>query len=194
MHPVGVQFGLSRGLLQLRGDQVFLSDHLLESVALEAQLYVELRKPPTHNSIFTEIVNRVAQDALAREQAGQRQEFVTFFAGLPRALYHTLLVLAENVDMGRKKGSNGFVTNEDLWHEFSQRAVDVKPARSLAKLRKSLFGECREIVKRRYAERDPVNARHADLMALFLFNRWNGTGLLAMAEAIVVLHSSDSSQ
>jgi len=194
MHPVGVQFGLSRGLLQLRGDQVFLSDHLLESVSLEAQLYVELRKPPTSNSIFTEIVNRVAENALSQEQMGQRQEMVSFFAGLPRALYHTLIMLAENANMGRKKGRNGFITNEELWHEFSERAVDVKPAKTMARLRKSLFVECRKIVKRRYAERDPENEKHADLMALFLFNRWNGTGLLAMAEAIVVLHSSDSSQ
>src|SRR5258708_30751965 len=32
MHPSGVQFGLSRGLLQLRGEEVLLSDELLEDL------------------------------------------------------------------------------------------------------------------------------------------------------------------
>jgi hypothetical protein len=192
MHPVGVQFGLSRGLLQLRGDDVFLADRLIESVSLEAQLYVEMKKPPTSNTIFSEMVTRVAREALAHEQQAQRQEIITFFAGLPRALYHTLITLAEKASMGRRQGKNGFITDEEVWHQFSERAVDVKPQKTLARVRKSLFAECRDVVRQRYAERDPQNAKHTDLMALFLFNRWNGTGLLAMAEALVVLHSSQS--
>ena len=46
MHPSAVQFGLSRGLLQLRGDEVLLSDQLLETVSLEAKAHLELGKPP----------------------------------------------------------------------------------------------------------------------------------------------------
>jgi len=38
-------------------------------------------------------------------------------------------------------------------------------------------------VKKRYAQKDPDNARHADLVALFMFNFWNATGLLPMAQA-----------
>ena len=37
MHPSGIQFGLSRGLLQLRGEEVLLSDQLLEAISLEAR-------------------------------------------------------------------------------------------------------------------------------------------------------------
>ena len=37
MHPSGVQFGLSRGLLQLKGEEVLLSDKLLEAISIEAR-------------------------------------------------------------------------------------------------------------------------------------------------------------
>ena len=46
MHPLGVEFGLSRGLLQLRGDEVLLSDQLLEAISVEAQKQLQLGRPP----------------------------------------------------------------------------------------------------------------------------------------------------
>jgi len=52
MHPSGVHFGLSRGLLQLRGQEVLLSDPLLEAISVEAQLRVQLRKPPIDGKIL----------------------------------------------------------------------------------------------------------------------------------------------
>ena len=45
MHPSGVQFGLSRGLLQLKGEEVLLSDKLLETISVEAQVRLHLGKP-----------------------------------------------------------------------------------------------------------------------------------------------------
>ena len=92
MHPSGVQFGLSRGLLQLRGEEVLLSDQLVGAISLD---------------------------------------------------------------------------DPEFWDEFSNGAVDVKikPGKSIAKLQKSLFKVCHDVVKKRYAENDPDNARHADLIA-----------------------------
>ena len=40
MHPSGVQFGLSRGLRQLRGEEILLSDQLVETISLQAQMYL----------------------------------------------------------------------------------------------------------------------------------------------------------
>ncbi len=81
------------------------------------------------------------------------------------------------------------ITDPDFWNEFCNRAVDVKikPGKSIAKLQKSLFKVCHEIVKKRYAQHDPDNARHADLITLFMFNFWNATGLLPMTQAVVIL-------
>src|SRR6059036_1888263 len=79
----------------------------------------------------------------------------------------------------------------EFWKEFSERVVDMKakPGKIIAKLQKALFKVCHEIVKRRYTENDPDNARHADLIALFMFNFWNVTGLLPMTQALVILGS-----
>ena len=70
--------------------------------------------------------------------------------------------------------------------------VKIKPGKSIAKLQKSLFKVCHEIVKERYAQNDPDNARHADLIALFMFNFWNAIGLLPMTQAVVILSNSAS--
>jgi hypothetical protein len=47
MHPSGVQFGLSRGLLQLPGGEVLLSDQLLETISAEAHRAPPTRQPPS---------------------------------------------------------------------------------------------------------------------------------------------------
>ena len=52
---------------------------------------------------------------------------------------------------------------------------------------KSLFKVCHRLVKKRYAQNDPGNSRHADLIALFIFNFWNAIGLLPMTQAVVIL-------
>jgi hypothetical protein len=51
MHPLGVQFGLSRGL-QLRGEEVLLFDSLLEAISAEGRLYVCLGKPAIHGNFL----------------------------------------------------------------------------------------------------------------------------------------------
>src|SRR5260370_11787280 len=95
MHPSGVQFGLTRGLLQLRGEEVLLSDQLLEAISVEAQLRLHLGKPPIDGNFLVEMTVRAAQSAMGNEQTGRRQEIVPFFAGLNRAMYYNLSPLAE---------------------------------------------------------------------------------------------------
>jgi len=64
MHPFGVQFGLSRGLLQLRGGEILLSDQLLEAVSVEAQLHTHLGRPPIQGNFLVDITVRAAEKAL----------------------------------------------------------------------------------------------------------------------------------
>ena len=191
MHPSGIRFGLSRGLLQLRGEEVLLSDQLLDAISLEAQLHLHLGRPPIDGNFLVDITVRAAQNALGNEREGRRQEVTPFFANLNRTMYYTLCRVAERAGLARKEPRR-LITDPEFWDEFSNGAVDVKikPAKSIAKLQKSLFKVCHEIVKKRYAENDPDNARHADLIALFMFNFWNATGLLPMAQAVVILGSN----
>ena len=191
MHPTAVQFGLSRGLLQLRGEEVLLSDQLLETISVEAQLHLHLRKPPIQGNFLVDITVRAAQSALGSEQNSRRQEIVPFFAGLNRTMYYSFCRVAERAGLARKEPRK-LVTDPGFWDEFSIAAADVKikPGQSMAKLQKSLFKVCHEIVKKRYAQSDPDNARYADLIALFMFNFWNATGLLPMTQAVVILGSN----
>jgi hypothetical protein len=190
MHPSGVQFGLSRGLLQLRGEEVLLSDKILEAVSVEAQLRVRLGKPPIDGNFLVDMTVRAAESALGNDYSGRRQEIVPFFAGLNRTMYYTFCRVAERAGLAHKEPRR-LLTNPDFWNEFSTRAVDVKikPGKSIARIQKGLFKVCLEIVRARYAQNDPDNARHADLMALFMFNFWNVTGLLPMAQAVMILGS-----
>ena len=187
MHPSGVQFGLSRGLLQLRGEEILLSDQLLEAISVEAQLHIHLRRPPIQGNFLVDITVRAAEKALWDDSTGRRQEINPFFAGLNRVMYYTLCRVAERAGLAHKEPRK-LMTNPNFWKEFSTWAVDIKIKRgeSMAKIQKSLFKVCHEIVKRRYAENDPENARHADLIALFMFNFWNAIGLLPMAQALVI--------
>jgi len=191
MHPLGVQFGLSRGLLQLRGEEVLLSDELLEVISLEAQLHLHLRRPPIDGNFLVDITVRAAQALLQNQPGDRRQEVVPFFASLNRTMYYTFCRVAERAGLAHKEPRR-LITNPEFWHEFSERAVDIKikPGKSIAKIQKSLFKVCHEIVKERYAKNDPDNARHADLIALFMFNFWNVTGLLPMAQAVVIMGAS----
>src|SRR5215469_12492717 len=103
MHPAGVQFGLSRGLLQLRGEEVLLSDALLETISLEAQTHLRLGRPPIRGNFLVDITVRAAQDALGSQHQGRREEMVPFFAHLNRTMYYSCCRVAERAGVGHKE-------------------------------------------------------------------------------------------
>src|SRR5215467_6313027 len=103
MHPSGVQFGLSRGLLQLRGDEVLLSEQLLEAISLEAQKHIQLGRPPIRGNFLVDLTVRAAQDAAATQPPGRQQETVPFYAHLNRMMYYTLCHVAERAGLAHKE-------------------------------------------------------------------------------------------
>src|SRR5262249_54890623 len=191
MHPSGVQFGLSRGLLQLRGEEVLLSQQLIDAVSAQAQQHVQLGRPPIQGNFLVDMTIRAAQDALQTQHQGRTEEMVPFFTALNQTMYYTFCRLAEKAGIADKKPDR-LMTNTELWKEFAERAVDiqVKRGKSVKKLRKALFNVCHELVTKWYTEKDPENARYADLIALFMFNFWNAIGLLPIAQHAVTLASS----
>src|SRR5581483_7615598 len=139
MHPAGVEFGLSRGLLQLRGDEVLLSEQLLEAISLEAQKHLRLGRPPIRGNFLVDITVRAAQDALGTQHQGRREETVPLFAHLNRTMYYTCCRVAERANIGHKEPTR-FLTNPDFWSEFVTRMVgaNIKPGKSIAKIQKTL--------------------------------------------------------
>src|SRR2546422_2325337 len=129
MHPSGVQFGLSRGLLQLRGEEVLLSDQLLEAISLEAQLHLHLGRPPIQGNVLVDITVRAAQNALGNDQGARRQEIVPFDAGLNRTMYYTLCRVAERAGLAHKEPRR-LITNPEFWAEFCARVAVQGDAKS----------------------------------------------------------------
>src|SRR5436305_1616649 len=134
MHPSGVQFGLSRGLLQLKGNEVLLSDPILEAISVEAQFRVQCRKPPIDGNFLVDMTVRAAEYLLENQNRGQRQEIVPFFAGLNRTMYYTLCRVAERAGLAHKEPRR-LITNPEFWTEFSEGAADLKlrPGSNVAK-------------------------------------------------------------
>jgi len=180
MDPAGIKFGLSRRLLRYRGDEVLLADVVVEELSRQAQLWLDLKKPPIQGNFLVDFTIRAA-DKLLDNNRGSSHEIAPFFEGLNRMMYYTLCRVAERAGVATKQPDR-LLTNEDMWSEFCTRAADieVKPSRNSGRnvrLQRSLFKICRNLVKERYAQYDPDNARHADLVALFIFNFGNATGV-----------------
>src|SRR5207244_8412422 len=138
MHPSGIQFGLSRGLLQLRGEEVLLSDQLVEAISAQAQLHLQKGRHPIQGNFLVEITVRAAQDSAAHQLQGTRQEMTPFYAGLNRTMYYTLCRVAERAGLAHKEPRR-LITNPELWHESCARAVDVDsyPGHSGARMQKA---------------------------------------------------------
>ena len=104
-----------------------------------------------------------------------RQEVVPFFTGLDRILNETLMFLAEKAEIGRKIGCE-FLTGRVFWDEFGERVRRLQLGDDLDEVRKLFFLECCDVVRFLCKEHDLENSRHADLIALFMFNSLHRTG------------------
>ncbi len=182
MHPAGIKFGLSLDLLQLRGAAVVVADQLLESISVEARRRIHEGEPVTGTDIWDEVVNEGLGKVFERTDA-PRQEVVPFFLGLDRVLSETLMPLAERAGMGRKIGRE-FLIDKAFWDEFGERIRGLQLTDDMIEARKLFFRECCNTVRILCVQHDPDNARHADLLALFVFNDLNATGALTILERL----------
>ena len=110
-------------------------------------------------------------------------------------MYYSFCRLAEQAGIAHREPGR-LMTHTGFWDEFTEGAADIafKPAKSTKKLQKALFKVCHELVKKSYSQNDPENSRHAELIALFMFNFWNAIGLLPITQAILSLGSSPGGQ
>src|SRR5579864_4587420 len=132
MHTAAVQFGLSRGVLQLRGAEVLLSDALLETISDQARLHIQQGRPPIQGNFLVDITVRAAQDALRNQHQGRREEIAAFYASLNRTMYYTLCRVAERAGLAQKEPDR-LLTAPDFWEEFITKALDagIKPGKSI---------------------------------------------------------------
>jgi len=174
VHPAGIKFGLSEGLLQLRGADVVVSDQLFESISSEARRRIKLGRRVDGSLIWDHVVNR-GLCKVFQQTSAPRQEVVPFFMALDRVIRESLMPLAERAQIGRKIGRD-FIAQPAFDDEFRDRILRLDFGHDVTVARKLLFRESCDTVRMLCAQHDPENTQHADLLALFMFNFLHTTG------------------
>jgi hypothetical protein len=170
MHPAGIKFGLSHGLLELNGADVVLSGHFLESISEMARRKVQRRKRVM--GIWDEAVRAGLQRNIAQSFNAPRQEYVPFFTGLDRIVLETLMPIAEKAKMGRREGKY-FFTNRTFWDRFRRDVRRPHMRLEAAAAWRLHFRETYAVVRQLCAENTPENMRHAELLALCQLDGWD---------------------
>jgi hypothetical protein len=182
MHPAGIKFGLSNGLLQLSGADVVLSDELLESISLEARRQIEEGERVTGTDIWNEVIGEGLGNVLASTMA-PHSETTPFFMARDQIVGETLMLFAQKAGIGRKIGRD-FLIDRAFWDDFGVRIKKLNLSSDMTEVRSLFFQECRNTIQTLCAGRDPDNARHADLLALFVFNELEQAGALQILERL----------
>ena len=168
MHPGGIKFGLSQGLLELNGDKAVVSAPFLEHLSEIARRWVRRRKRVIH------IFDMVVTDALHRMpytlDSVPRQEFVPFYTGLDRVVFQTMMPIAEEVGMGYRFLNKYFVS-EGVWNELHKDTRTTHPKTpnevwriQFRKKYAAILALCRRNA--------PAHLRHAELLTLCEFYEW----------------------
>ena len=169
MHPAGIKFGLSHGLLELSGADVVLSGALLENISELARRKIQRRKRVTW--IWDEAVNAGVQKILVSITA-PRQEVVPFFTGLDRIVFATMGPIAEKAKITERYGKS-FGAEHTFYRKMRQ---DIR--RPHMRLEANLawrlhFRETYALIRTLLAEYSPENMRHAELLTLCQLDGWN---------------------
>jgi hypothetical protein len=185
VHPAGVQFGLSRGLLELNGDKVVVSEPVLDTISARARLLVQEHGIlPIGPQFGDEVVAPGVEGVLRRENHLSSKEIVPLLNGLTLALFNKLVPITEKAHIVRMKGLR-VNTTKGFSEELLDRIDDLKPCREDSHPRRLVFEACLDIVAAHCAEYDPSSMRHSELITLFLFNVWDSAGTLSLLEEAV---------
>jgi hypothetical protein len=169
MHPAGIKFGLSHGLLELSGADVVLSQPLLENISEMARRKIQRRKRVTW--IWDEAINAGIQKILVSTTA-PRQEVVPFFTGLDRIVFSTMGPIAERAKIAERYGGS-FYAEHTFYRKFRQniRRPHMRLEENLAW--RLHFRETYALIKKLLAEHNPENMRHAELLTLCQLDGWD---------------------
>jgi hypothetical protein len=171
MHPAGIKFGLTHGLLELNGADVVLSGRFLESISEVARHRVQRRKRVLW--IWDEVVGEGLSKVFTSTPA-RRQEFVPFFTGLDRIVFETMMPIAERAKMGHREGKY-FFPDRSFWERFRKDIKRPHMRNETSAAWRQHFRESYAVIKELCAEHSPENLRHAELLALCSINHWSAS-------------------
>jgi hypothetical protein len=169
MHPGGIKFGLSHGLLELNGAGVVLSPPLLESISGMVRRKIRRRKRVIW--IWDEAVAAGLGKVLARIDA-PRQEYVPFYTGLDRIIFETMMPIAEKGRIAERHGR--YFCSEHTFYRKMRQDIRRPHMRLEANLAWRLhFRETLALIRQLLAEYSPEDLRHAELLALCQLDNWD---------------------
>jgi hypothetical protein len=169
MHPAGIKFGLSHGLLELNGADVVLSSLLLENISETARLRIQKRKRVTW--IWEEAVHVGIQRVLVPGRV-RRKEMNSFFAGLDRIVFQTMGPIAEKAKIAERYGR--YFHAEHTFYRKMRTDIHRPHMRLEASLAwRLMFRETYTLIRTLLVEYSPENIRHAELLALCQFDGWD---------------------
>jgi hypothetical protein len=166
MHRAGLKFGLSQGLLELKGASFVVSPQLLENISGIARRKIRSGKR------VTDIWNVVMAGGLRKTAfslAGvPREEYQAFFAAIDGVVMRTMTDVANEIHMGRRCGLF-FATDIRYAQELNKYCPRLRSADEDDRVRfrqtyAAIIGLCK-----RYG---PDHLRHAELLTLCDFNTW----------------------
>jgi len=168
MHPSGIKFGLSQGLLKLNGDDVVVSDPFRERVSEIARRWVRRRKRVL--SIWDFVVTDALHDMPYSLDGARPRDYMPFYTGLDRAVLQSMMPIAEEVGMGHRWLKRHFIS-EGMWEQLKK---DTRRCPSsgingfwrvqFRRIYTAIIGLCKENA--------PLHLQHAELLALCELNRW----------------------
>jgi len=182
MHPAGIKFGLTQGMLQLRGSRVVVSDRFFQTISAEARRRIKLGRRGPRAEIWEFVVHHAVGKVFEPTPA-KHTEVTPFFMGLDRIICESVMPLVEKGGIGEKMGRE-FITQKPFSDELQKRILRLEFIRDKNEAWKFLFRECCDAVRIVFERYDPGNIAHVDLVALFVFDSLKKMGYF---EALVHL-------
>jgi hypothetical protein len=178
MHPAGIKFGLEYKMLEFRGSDVVVTGEFLEHMSEAARRRVQKNNRLTGEDLWEEVVHAGVEKLFPRNGVTNRRSEVTpFFTGLNRVASTTLIPLAEKAKVGRRLGRD-LIPEDRFTPEFGTRIGRFKIGNDMVQNRRICFRICRDTVRSLFAENDPENIRHADLLAIRVYEFLVSSGVL----------------
>jgi hypothetical protein len=168
MHPAGIKFGLSQGLLELRGAEVVVSGAFLENLSAMARRKIRRRKRVM--CIWDEVLASGLRHTPYSLTGVPRQEFVPFYTGMERIIFQSVMPIAEQIQMGRRLGHRHFIA--DALYARLNRDLRRYHARTRNEAWRIRFRQIYAAIISLCKEHAPEHLRHAELLALCELNRW----------------------
>src|SRR5689334_10374354 len=98
MHPAGIKFGLSQGLLEFRGADVVVTDRFLENLSEMARRKIRRRKRVM--CIWEEVLTSGLRKTPYSLTDVPRWEYMPFYTGYERVVLQSMMPIAEQIQMG----------------------------------------------------------------------------------------------